>query len=278
MKLLHVPPQRGLTWVRQGLTLFFRQPAALSVLLLATLVIALIAGSLPLLGGALVMALTPWMNLAFLLAGAEVLAGRPATLKVLAAPLQASAPRRARIVQLCLLHGLAAVALLAAADLFDTDYVPQLNAFFEAYAKPGAEIDPAIVAAVQQGALLRLALLIPLLALAWYAPIILLRSDDSLAKAVFASALTTWRNAGAFLLYGLGWMGVNALIGLAAFAVALATGAPALFVAVLLPLSTMFAAAVLVSQVFTVRDCLAMDEGASAPPPDNGPGGGGGGA
>lgn len=268
MKLLHVPPLRGLTWVRSGLGLFFRQPAALSVLLLATLVLAMLAGSLPLVGGALVMALAPWMNLAFLLAGEDALAGRPVSVRVLAAPLRAPAARRGRLVQLCLLHGLAAVALLAAADVFDSNYAPQVNAFFEAYAKPGAAIDAQVVADVQRGALLRLGLLIPLLALAWYAPIILLRSDDSLPKAVFASALTTWRNAGAFVLYGLGWMGVNALIGLVSFAVALLSGAPALFVAVLFPLSTMFAAAVLVSQIFTVRDCLDMGDGAPGTPAD----------
>lgn len=272
LKLLRVPAGRGLVWVREGVRLFMRQPAALSVLLLASLFIITLAGSLPLLGGALVMSLAPWMNLAFLLAGEEALAGRPVSPRVLGAPFAAEPARRRRIVQLCVLHGLAAVGLLALADVIDDDYVQHLDTFLSTYGKPDTPLDLEGLAQVQRGALFRLAILLPLIGLAWYAPIILLRREASLAKALFASALTLWRNTGAFTFYGLGWMAVNVVLGLVGFAIVLLIGQPAFFPAVLFPLSTMFAAAVLVSQVFTVRDCLDMAAtGPASPPSDAAP-------
>lgn len=273
LKLLQVPASRGLAWVREGVRLFMRQPAALSVLLLASLFIITLAGSLPLLGGALVMSLAPWMNLSFLLAGEEALAGRPVSPRVFGAPFAAPPARRRRIVQLCVLHGLAAVGLLALADLIDADYAQHLESFLTTYGKPDTPIDLEGLAQVQRGALFRLAILLPLIGLAWYAPIILLRHEASLAKALFASALTLWRNTAAFALYGLGWMAVNVVVGLVGFTIVLLLGQPAYFPAVLFPLSTMFAAAVLVSQVYTVRDCLDMAAPGPAGPTDPGAGG-----
>ena len=57
MKLNIVPARTGLQWVRQGITVFWRQPMALSALFFMTMAAMSLATLLPLVGPAVALAL-----------------------------------------------------------------------------------------------------------------------------------------------------------------------------------------------------------------------------
>jgi hypothetical protein len=59
MKLQLVPASRGVTWIRLGMRTFFRQPLALSGLFFMFLAVMSLAGSMPVVGLSLALALLP---------------------------------------------------------------------------------------------------------------------------------------------------------------------------------------------------------------------------
>ena len=65
MKLHIVPARTGLEWVRQGITVFWRQPMALAALFFMTMAAMSLATMLPLIGPAVALSLLPSATLAW---------------------------------------------------------------------------------------------------------------------------------------------------------------------------------------------------------------------
>ena len=76
MKLKLVPARMGFQWVRLGIRTFWRQPLALSALLVIFMVFMSVAGTVPLVGLGLALALLPAGTLGLMAASREADAGK----------------------------------------------------------------------------------------------------------------------------------------------------------------------------------------------------------
>ena len=76
MKLQLVPARMGLTWVKLGMRTFFGQPLALSGLFFMFLAVMSVAGSIPVVGMSLALALLPACTLGLMAASKEAATGK----------------------------------------------------------------------------------------------------------------------------------------------------------------------------------------------------------
>jgi hypothetical protein len=128
--------------------------------------------------------------------------------------------------------------------------------------QPGVSEEQALTAldAVRAGMLMRGAMLMPVALLFWHAPVIVHRIGGSAARALFASALASWRNLGAFVVYGLTWLVADLLLSGSIGVLASATGQPQLIMMLVLPAAIVFAAAFYASLHASVHACIEFDE------------------
>ena len=121
---------------------------------------------------------------------------------------------------------------------------------------PDTEITPEMLreAMFGPGMLVMMLLYIPVLMAFWHAPALVHWHGISPVKSLFFSALACWRNKGAMLAYGAGWVGVFLLGGLAiSFLATLLGGAQALAM-FMYPAVLLLAAMFHTSVYFTFRD------------------------
>lgn len=265
MRLLVVAPGTGARWVREGLSAFRRQPMAFfSLFMLFMSAIALLS-RVPLVGGALAVALAPASTLAMMVAAEQAsrlppgrLApdGRPVSAVLFMAALRAVRDRIRPLAMLGALYavGVLLVGLLATAITGDP--------FASAFDDQGAPRPEVIQSAGFQGALLlRMALYLPLALAFWHAPALVHWHAVPPVKSLFFSLVTCLRNFGAMAVYGIVWFGVVlaasivlSLVGGLAMAVAGGLG-----LAVMVGGSFVLTAMFLGSTWFSFRDCFQAD-------------------
>lgn len=272
MRLKQASALAGWGWTREGLLLVKQQPLTLSGLMGFMFFGLGLLLSLPWVGPVLVALLLPALSAGWVEAVQQLRQGKrppPWTLGAALAP-----ARRLPMLQLGTLHAVAGALVLGLAEAID----PGLIEAWRLVVTDAAADDASRMAAfetLQYGMLLRLALLTPVMLLFWHAPVILLREGGSVAKALFGSALASFRNLGAFTVYGLAWVGVDlalsavlgtvlALLGLAQFAFFFA-----------MPAALLFSAAFYASLHASVHGCLDFTDAAvggreAAPPADSG--------
>ena len=264
MKLRIVPASTGPQWVRQGITVFWRQPMALAALFFASMAAMSLAAAIPLVGPVVALALLPSATLAMMVAAAQAEQGRTPLPTVL---LVAFRTGRQRLDAMLVLGGLYAAGFLG---------IMGLSALVDGgqFARVYLGDIPLTPELAQSGAFmvamwLAIVLYLPLSMLFWHAPGLVHWHGVPPVKALFFSAVACVRNLGAFFLYGLAWMGVfliaSLLLSLVVTVLALAgLGASigvGLMVALAMTLATMF----FTSIVFTFRDCFEAPEPATPP-------------
>ena len=216
MQLHIVPARTGLLWVRSGMRLFARQPLSLAVLFLFMQLLSSVLAVVPILGVAVALVLTPAF-LAGMVAGAhEAAQGRPARAGLLFAGLRQGKPRTVAMLLLGLFFAVACVLVMGAASLFD-----------DGAAASGAD---AADAKITQETLMRdgvpgwlwftLALTVPLLLVFSNAAALVYWYGVTPAKSLFFSLVAGLRNAGAFVVFLLGWCVVFVATGMAVGVVA----------------------------------------------------------
>lgn len=226
-----LPAQAGWLWVKQGFTLFRKQPAEMSTLFMAYMFAMLILGLIPLLGQVLPLFLVPIFSLGFLQACVNIEQGTRVFPNVLLTGFRS--PARNRLLQLGGLYLLAAVLAIAASTLIDG------GVFWQAMSGQ-VELDAAAVrdSNMALAMLFAAAVYTPAAMAFWYAAPLIAWHDMSVGKAVFYSWVAVYRQGRAFLTYGLAWAALGIVLPLIVsllvtfiFQTALAT------VMVLLPLS-----------------------------------------
>lgn len=265
MKLRTNPALAGYAWMRSGVAQVRAQPMALAGLMgFVTLTLGLLL-TLPWVGPVMVAVLAPALSAGWVHAVGSVAPGQRATVSLLLAPLLST--RRTALLTLGLLHAGALALTLLLADTLD----PSLSDAWSALRAEDASTPMAdeamlqTVQSLQSGLLLRLVMVLPTMLLFWHAPVLIHREGASVAKALFASALASWRNLGAFVVYGVSWAladlvlsvvvgGVLGLLGLAQIALMLAV-----------PVALLFSAAFYASLHASVSGCLDFDVPAAAP-------------
>jgi hypothetical protein len=117
---------------------------------------------------------------------------------------------------------------------------------------------------VTAGALARLGVTTLLSLPFWFAPALVVWSDQGVGQALFSSALALWRNKAAMLVYGLGWFGAMALVATLLAVVSSLLGVNSASGIILLPMALMLTCAFYVSLFFMFRDSFGAPPDAAA--------------
>lgn len=257
MKLQIVPARTGLQWVQLGLRTFKRQPLALAALFFLSMACISLVTALPFIGPALALALLPATSLAMMVAASEAAHGRKPTMALL---LVAFRTGQQRLRSMLLLGGLYAAGFLlviGASSLVDGGTFASVYLGREPMTREIAEMPE-----FQSAMWLSMGLYLPLSLLFWHAPGLVHWHNIAPVKALFFSIVACMRNIGAFVVFGLGWMGVFIAFGMV---LAIVTGIlsaliGALAGGIMVAAAMMLAAMFFTSIVFTFRDCFSSPD------------------
>ena len=264
MKLHIVPARTGIDWVKSGIRVFWRQPLAMASLFFMTMAAMSIASLVPLIGPALALALLPAATLVMMVAAAEALEGRFPTPTVMLKALRTGRDRLRDLAVLGALYAAGFLAVMAFSALFDGGLFAQVYLGGTPMTREIAE-NPQFQTAMW----VSMAMYLPLSLLFWHAPGLVHWHGVPPIKSLFFSIVACVRNFGAFVVYGLGWLGVFALGGvlisvvstlLALLGVFSAESAPSAIGGLMMGLAMAMAAMFFSSIVFTFRDCFAPPE------------------
>lgn len=259
--LLSVSPRQGLDWVRDGLMEWRRQPLAYTSLLMVFMLVMALCAQLPKVGGLLLMMAVPLLSLTYMMATRASLTGHRPGLGAFAAPWVTPGPHRAALGLLCVSY-----ALLSASAMWLGDWVDggALDALIDTLNNPKAS-----EAQMQQqlqapgllaGVLVRLVLTLLISLPYWHAPALVVWAHQSAAQAMFSSTLALWRARWAFLLYGLGWMGVALAASTVLNLALVALGGGSLSQLVMMLTGLVLTSAYYASLFFSFSQCFAVEE------------------
>ena len=262
MKLQIVPPSAGLHWIRLGLQTFRQQPWALSVLFFLSMAAISVASMVPILGTALALALLPTTSLIMMVGAAEAWQHRTPTPALLLVAFRTGRQRLHALVQLGFFYALGFGGLMLASTLVDGGEFARVYLGLQPLTPELAQT-PSFQTAMWVAMLLYL----PLSLLFWHAPALVHWHNVPAVKAMFFSIVACTRNMGAFLLYGLGWLGLIAIMGIGlGLVVALLMSVLGSAASVFIVAGAMALAAVFfTSTVFTFRDCFSAPDEAATP-------------
>lgn len=268
MKLRIVPARTGMAWVQLGIRTFWRQPMALAALFFMTMAAMSLATLIPLVGPAVALVMLPSCTLAMMVAAAHAAQGRFPTPAVLLVAFRTGQQRLRDMLVLGALYAGCFLAVMGLSALIDGGQFASVYLGGAPMTKELAE-DPAFQSAMW----LAMVLYLPLSLLFWHAPGLVHWHAVPPVKALFFSAVACGRNLGAFLVYGLGWVGVfvvGALVVATASTLLTLLGlAGTAAGGIMVGAAMMMAAMFFTSVVFTFRDCF---EPPAAPAQETPPG------
>ncbi|MBR6976722.1 MAG: hypothetical protein IKH84_07475 [Ottowia sp.] len=219
---------QGLQWVGEGLRLWRRQPLAITGLFLLMLTALTLLMVLPFIGGTLAAVLVPSCSVGTMSCAQAVQQGLWPRPKLLVAAWRRSQQHSRAMLTLGLLYAAAMLALTIFNYWLDDGELLRLLQAHGGRVTPELMKEPQFPAAFRS-ALHRMALLaaayLPVAVLFWHAPALVHWHNTPPAKALFFSATAVLRNAGAYLAFAFGWIGVFMLAG---FVLALLSALPGL--------------------------------------------------
>ncbi|RYX95214.1 MAG: hypothetical protein EOO28_12435 [Comamonadaceae bacterium] len=252
MKLNIVPARTGLTWVREGVKTFFRQPLAMSGLFFLYMAAGSVLALLPVIGVIFALMIVPAATLGLMAATQEAVKGKFPMPTVLISAFRAG---RQRLRAMMILGGIYAGLCLAVALI-----VPLLvGAAPEAAPAAGAGQEAMMTPQFQLSLLVTMLFYLPISLLFWHAPALVHWHGISPVKSLFFSMVACFRNMGAFMVYGLGWLAVFLCMGVVISLLASVLGSPEAMGAVVLPMALLMAAMFSTSIFFTFRDSFVAE-------------------
>lgn len=261
MQVLKMSTATGWRWVADGFRLLRRQPLALLAIVFLFLIALTLPTVAPVVGGFLPLLLTPLLSFGLMCAFRVADRGQrphPGLLLAGARELHGTAWRP--LLLLGAFNALATLLALTLTTLVDGGTLMRV-ATGTIDADDAGLRDPALAMA----ALLFVLVYTPLQMALWYAPMFVAWHRLRLAQSLFFSFVAVWRNKGAFLTFGLGWLAVAFAVSLFVQLLHGLVGASPLLPFVLSPLSLAMLAALYGSIWASYRDPI-RDE-AVAPGP-----------
>lgn len=188
MQINMLPASTGLTWLREGMRLFGRQPVGLPAMVVVYLMMLLAPALLPIVGIAISGVLAPFASVGLLTACRDVAEGRMPTPMAFAQPFKPT-PARQQMLRLGIIN---AILLLVVASL----------AAVLAPEPPEGGPPQSLQDLPLEALLVQLLLYLPVMALMWFAPVLAGWHAIAPVKAMFGSVVACWRNLGAMLIFG----------------------------------------------------------------------------
>lgn len=274
MKLQIVPPGTGLQWVLQGLRTFKSQPLALAALFFLGMASMSLISALPLIGPVIALALLPCISLTMMVAASEAAHGRKPTPALLLVAFRSGSQHLHSMLMLGGLYAAGFLLIIGASSLVDggtfaSVYLGQTPMTRELAEEPE----------FQSAMWLSMFLYLPLSLAFWHAPALIHWHGISPVKSLFFSFVGCIRNIGAYLVFGVCWIGVFIVSGMA---LAIVTGILAMLIGsiaggLMVATALMLAAIFFTSIVFTFRDSFSppdddqtlIDSSPDAAPPSS---------
>ncbi len=251
MKLNLVPARGGMSWVKQGVRTFFKQPLGMAGLFFMFMALMTIATMVPVLGLPLAMTLLPAATLGLMVATRDVSQGKFPMPLVLLAGLRTQ-PHKARA--LVILGAIYATGFMAAMGLA---YLVDGGGFARMYLGGQAPSKEVLESSGFMAAMWTfIGLHLPLSLLLWHAPALVYWQDLPPIKSLFFSAVACFRNFWAFALFAACWMGLMVSVVLAVITLSGVLGNPELVGVMLFPALMLVAAMFFTSLYFSYQDCF----------------------
>lgn len=211
LRLVAVPPRQGLLWVRRGFALFLRRPLPFASLFMAFMLLSMLLGVLPLIGGPLLLTVMPLLSLGYIAATRQALEGGAVHPGLLVEPLaRAEPPVRKRLLLLCALHGVLAFVLVLLWVQGWGEPFRHLWSLLGSGTASEQEVAAAYLDSRLQTGLFVLSGLWGLLQVPfWHAPALVLWGGQGVRQALFSSTVAVWRTRGAFAMALLAWVGLS---------------------------------------------------------------------
>lgn len=251
MRLKVVPISQGLQWVKNGVAVCARQPWGFLGLLGMVVTATVLLSAVPVIGAIVVMGAMPLVWMAFMLASRRVLSGRRISPLLIGELLKEPDARR-RWVQLGGLYATALMLVIVLGLMLGPGPAALRDAMESA--DPGDSLldSPVLLSSM----LWWVGLALPVSLLFWHTPALVYWGRVPVGKALFFSAVASWRNLGAFAVYGACWamlqFGVNAVVR----ALSVVIPSPALLTVTALMASLWVLSAFYASLYFSVVDCF----------------------
>ena len=226
-----IPASTGWLWVKEGFTLFRRQPLEMSTLFLSYLFLSLALSLLPVIGQILPMLLVPVFSLSFMQACLHIEQGRKVYPGVLFDGFRSPALRK--LLTLGVLYLVAVVVAIAASVLVDG------GVFWEVMSGQ-RQLTPETIrnSNLSLSIIFSAAVYTPAQMAFWYAAPLIGWQNMSVFKAMFYSFFAVQRAGRAFLVYGLAWALIGVLVPtIASSLAAIVFGRIAAVILLMLPLS-----------------------------------------
>ena len=252
------------------MALWWRRPLAfVGLFTFFLMTVLLLMALVPVVGGAMGMALLPMLSLGFMIASRSAQQGGPVhALQLIDGLRHPQAAQRRAQWMLCGLYALGTMLVITLADTVDAGMFDELQRLMAQTgdAKTAARID-AIIAAPEllQGMLLRFGLAGLLAVPFWHASALVHWGGQGVVQALFTSSLALWRTRGAFSVYLLGWAGLMLAVALAVALIAAVTGARQVLGVLTMPIGLVFSAAFYVSLLFSFTDTFGEPEATIQP-------------
>ena len=258
MKLQIVTPGTGLQWVLQGLRTFRSQPLALAALFFLGMASMSLISALPLVGPVIALALLPCISLTMMVAASEAAHGRKPTPALLLVAFRSGTQQLHSMLMLGGMYAAGFLLIIGASSIIDGGnfanvYLGQIPMTRELAEEPE----------FQSAMWLSMLLYLPLSLAFWHAPALIHWHGVSPIKALFFSFVGCFRNFGAYMVFGICWIGVFIASGMA---LAIVTGILAMLIGsiaggLMVATALMLAAIFFTSIVFTFRDSFSAPDG-----------------
>jgi len=254
MQLIEVPAKTGYVWFRQGIWLFRKNPLAFLTLFFTYLLAMMLVSQIPVVGAFLPLVFIPGVAVGFMAACRDTIAGKPVFPTILVDGFRSyGAGVAKRLAILGVLYVVAMALVLAGSALADGGMLLRAmigSAAMEPEAIANSDIPLAVLAAF--------AFYIPVAMLFWFSPVLAAWHDVPVAKAMFFSFVSCWRNRGAFIVFGALWFAMAITVSLGLSALMQAFGATDYSFVVLMPATIVVTTMLYCSFYATYRGCFGV--------------------
>jgi hypothetical protein len=258
MQFQLVSPGRGARWVRQGFTIFFRRPLAFSALFAGFLFSLLLLLIIPFIGPVLLLMALPLATAGFMIATQIALQGKFPLATVFIAPLRKDKQRRNEQLKLGLAYAVTSIVIMYVSDWIDGGRFDDLQELLTGGKANQAQLQALLSDPMLHfGMIIRLSLASLLSLPFWHAPALIHWGGQNAWKSLFFSSVASWRNKGAFAVYGLTWVAVIIAFGFVVTTTFALLGHPEMVAVAAMPAALIFSTAFYASLYFTFADCFA---------------------
>jgi hypothetical protein len=254
MKLNIVPARTGISWVRQGIQTFWRQPIALSGLFFIFMAIMALCSVLFWIGSVIALVLLPAATLGLMAATREASLGKFPMPGILVSAFRAGQQRKKDMLILGLIYASSFISIMGLSALIDGGEFARLYLL-------GGSINPEIIQTTefQMAMWLTMLMYMPLSAGFWHASALVHWNGVPAVKSIFFSFMACVSNWRAFAVYMLLWLAIYGAIGFGLSIAAVLTGNSDWVSLVMLPVFLLLTAMFFTSSYFTYKDCFQTD-------------------